>query len=153
MKFLKLIFIFIFISNCTINKVIKHHGVHNLKKKTDKLKVLDINTNEVLAQLGFPSTKSTFNNEVWIYLERKITSSELRSFGRRKLLLNDVAILEFNTMGMLVKKEFLSIDKMNDLKISKNNTSVINDRNSFVSTFLTSLKQKINDPLGVKTAK
>jgi len=124
-----------------------------LKKKTDKLKVLDINTNEVLAQLGFPSTKSTFNNEVWIYLERKITSSELRSFGRRKLLLNDVAILEFNTMGMLVKKEFLSIDKMNDLKISKNNTSVINDRNSFVSTFLTSLKQKINDPLGVKTAK
>ena len=153
MKFLKLILIFIFISNCTINKVIKHHGVHNLKKKTDKLKVLDINTNEVLAQLGFPSTKSTFNNEVWIYLERKITSSELRSFGRRKLLLNDVAILEFNTMGMLVKKEFLSIDKMNDLKISKNNTSVINDRNSFVSTFLTSLKQKINDPLGVKTAK
>ena len=124
-----------------------------MKKKTDKLKVLDINTNEVLAQLGFPSTKSTFNNEVWIYLERKITSSELRSFGRRKLLLNDVAILEFNTMGMLVKKEFLSIDKMNDLKISKNNTSVINDRNSFVSTFLTSLKQKINDPLGVKTAK
>ena len=124
-----------------------------MKKKTDKLKVLDINTNEVLAQLGFPSTKSTFNNEVWIYLERKITSSELKSFGRKKLLLNDVAILEFNTMGMLVKKEFLSIDKMNDLKISKNNTNVINDRNSFVSTFLTSLKQKINDPLGVKTAK
>jgi len=153
MKFLKLILIFIFISNCTINKVVKHHGVHNLKKKTDKLKVLDINTNEVLAQLGFPSTKSTFNNEVWIYLERKITSSELKSFGRKKLLLNDVAILEFNTMGMLVKKEFLSIDKMNDLKISKNNTNVINDRNSFVSTFLTSLKQKINDPLGVKTAK
>jgi len=124
-----------------------------LKKKTDKLKVLDINTNEVLAQLGFPSTKSTFNNEVWIYLERKTTSSELKSLGRKKLLLNDVAILEFNTMGMLVKKEFLSIDKMNDLKISKNNTNVINDRNSFVSTFLTSLKQKINDPLGVKTAK
>jgi outer membrane protein assembly factor BamE (lipoprotein component of BamABCDE complex) len=153
MKFLKLILIFIFISNCTINKVVKHHGVHNLKKKTDKLKVLDINTNEVLAQLGFPSTKSTFNNEVWIYLERKTTSSELKSLGRKKLLLNDVAILEFNTMGMLVKKEFLSIDKMNDLKISKNNTNVINDRNSFVSTFLTSLKQKINDPLGVKTAK
>ena len=134
MKFLKLILIFIFISNCTINKVVKHHGVHNLKKKTDKLKVLDINTNEVLAQLGFPSTKSTFNNEVWIYLERKTTSSELKSLGRKKLLLNDVAILEFNTMGMLVKKEFLSIDKMNDLKISKNNTNVINDRNSFVST-------------------
>ena len=81
MKFFKLILIFIFISNCALNKVVKHHGVHNLKKKTDKLKILDVNTNDVITQLGFPSTKSTFNNEVWIYLERKTTSSELKSLG------------------------------------------------------------------------
>ena len=153
MKFLKLILIFIFISNCTLNKVVKHHGVHNLKKKTDKLKVLDVNTNDVITQLGFPSTKSTFNNEVWIYLERKTTSSELKSLGRKKLLLNDVTVLEFNSRGMLVKKDFLSMDDMNNLKISKNNTKILNEKNSFVQSFLTSLRQKINDPLGMKKAK
>jgi|TARA_B110000881_G_C18315010_1_gene383868 outer membrane protein assembly factor BamE (lipoprotein component of BamABCDE complex) len=153
MKFFKLILIFIFISNCALNKVVKHHGVHNLKKKTDKLKILDVNTNDVITQLGFPSTKSTFNNEVWIYLERKTTSSELKSLGRKKLLLNDVTVLEFNSRGMLVKKDFLSMDDMNNLKISKNNTKILNEKNSFVQSFLTSLRQKINDPLGMKKAK
>ena len=153
MKFLKLILIFIFISNCALNKVVKHHGVHNLKKKTDKLKVLDVNTNDVIAQLGFPSTKSTFDNEVWIYLERKTSSSQLRSLGRQKLLLNDVAVLEFNSRGILEKIDILSKDDMNELEISKNNTVVINEKNSFVQAFLSSLRQKINDPLGIKKAK
>ena len=29
----------IFITNCTLDKVINHHGVHNLEKKQVKLKV------------------------------------------------------------------------------------------------------------------
>ena len=127
--------------------------MHNLKKKTDKLKILDVNTNDVIAQLGFPSTKSTFNNEVWIYLERKTSSSQLRSLGRQKLLLNDVAVLEFNSRGILEKIDILSKDDMNELEISKSNTVVINQKNSFVQAFLQSLRQKINDPLGVKKAK
>ena len=127
--------------------------MHNLKKKTDKLKILDVNTNDVIAQLGFPSTKSTFDNEVWIYLERKTSSSQLRSLGRQKLLLNDVAVLEFNSRGILEKIDILSKDDMNELEISKNNTVVINEKNSFVQAFLSSLRQKINDPLGQKKAK
>ena len=153
MKFLKLIIIFVFISNCTLNKVIKHHGVHNLKKKTSKLELLSINSNDVISQLGFPSTKSMFDNEVWIYLERKTSSSDLRALGKQKLLLNDILILEFNTKGILVKKDFLSEDDMNDLKISKNSTTIVNNKSSFVNSFLTSIRQKINDPLGTKTAK
>jgi len=127
--------------------------VHNLKKKTDKLKILDVNTNDVITQLGFPSTKSTFDNEVWIYLERKTTSSQLRSLGRQKLLLNDVAVLEFNSRGILEKINYLSKDDMNNLEISKNNTVIINQKNSFVQAFLSSLRQKINDPLGIKKAR
>ena len=42
MKFLKYFIIFIFISNCTLNKVVKHHGVHNLKKKNDDFEKLKI---------------------------------------------------------------------------------------------------------------
>ena len=153
MKFLKLILILVFTSNCSLNKVVKHHGVHNLEKKTAKLELLSINSNDVINQLGFPSTKSSFDNEIWIYLERKTTSSQIRSLGKKKLLLNNVLILEFNTKGMLVKKDFLSIEDMNNIEISKGSTEIINQKNTFVYSFLTSLRQKINDPLGVKKAK
>ena len=153
MKFLKLFIIFIFISNCSLNKVVKHHGVHNLKKKTDKLQLLYTNTNDVISQLGIPSIKSSFDNDVWIYIERKITNSELRTLGKKKLLLNDVLILEFNTRGILVKQNFLTINDMNNLKITEANTETINRKNSFIYGFLSSLRQKINDPLGMKKAK
>ena len=153
MKFLKYFIIFIFISNCSLNKVVKHHGVHNLKKKNDKLEILGTNRNDVLINLGIPSTKSTFDTEVWIYIEKKTTSSELKSLGKQKLLLNDILILEFDTKGMLVKKDFLTKDDMNKLKISTNTTEIINQKNTFIDNFLSSLRQKINDPLGVKKAK
>jgi len=153
MKFLKLFIIFIFISNCSLNKVVKHHGVHNLKKKTDKLQLLYTNTNDVISQLGIPSIKSSFDNDLWIYIERKITNSELKTLGKKKLLLNDVLILEFNTRGLLVKQNFLTINDMNNLKIVEANTDTINNKNTFIYTFLSSLRQKINDPLGIKKAK
>ena len=127
--------------------------MHNLKKKNDKLEISGTNRNDVLLQLGLPSTKSSFDNEVWIYMERKTTSSQLKSLGKQKLLLNDVLILEFDTKGMLVKKDFLTKDHMNKLKISSNETEIINQKNTFIDNFLTSLRQKINDPLGVKKSR
>tara|TARA_B100000795_G_C22525651_1_gene333104 strand:+ start:44 stop:520 length:477 start_codon:yes stop_codon:yes gene_type:complete len=153
MKILKLFVLFIVISNCTLNKVIKHHGVHNLKLKNEKLELLTSNSNDVISNLGFPSTKSLFDNDVWIYLERKITSSELKSLGKRKLIINDVLVLEFNTKGILVKKDLLSMNDMNNIKILKNSTMVASKKNAYIRTFIKSLKQKINDPLGVKKAK
>ncbi|MDC1129804.1 hypothetical protein OAS92_03985 [Candidatus Pelagibacter sp.] len=153
MKFLKFIFVFIFISNCTLNKVVKNHGIHNLEKKGNKLELLKTNSNEVISQLGYPSTKSSFEEDIWIYLERKITSSEFRSLGKKKLLLNDVLVLEFNSQGMLIKKKFLSSKDMNDIKIVEGDTKVLNRKSSFINSFLRSLKQKINDPLDNKKAK
>ena len=153
MKFLKLLLIFIFISNCSLNKVVKHHGVHNLKKKNDNLELLDTNRNDVIAQLGPPSTKSSFDNDVWIYLERKMTSSNVKTLGRKKLLVNDVLVLEINNKGVLVKKEHLSKNDMNKLIISKGKTNVIDKKDTFISSFITSLRHKINDPLGQKKAK
>ena len=124
-----------------------------MKEKKDKLQISITNRNDVLGKLGLPSTKSTFDNEVWIYLERKTSSSELRSLGKQKLLKNDILILEFDTKGLLVKKDYLTKEKMNKIRISKNSTNVINQKNSFIESFISSLVQKINDPLGKKKAK
>ena len=106
--------------------------MHNLEKKGNKLELLETNSNEVITQLGFPSTKSSFEDDVWIYLERKITSSELKTLGKKKLILNDVLVLEFNNQGILIEKKFLSSKDMNNIKIADDNTMTINKKSSFI---------------------
>ena len=154
---MKNLFLFIiiasFFSACTLNKVEKRHGISNLKKKSTKLELLQSNTNDAITQLGIPSTKSTFDNNTWIYIERKFTSSELKSLGKNKLLVNNVLVLEFNNKGLLVKKKILSINEMNDLKISTDKTLVLQKNEEFIDNFITSIRKKINDPLGIKKAK
>ena len=143
----------IFISNCSLNKVVKHHGVHFLEKKQDKLILNSTNKNDILSQLGPPSTESTFDNDVWIYIERKETKTSMASLGRRKLTVNNVLVLEINDMGILVSKEFFDKEKMNKIKFTKKKTAVISSKDTFIYEFLTSLRQKINDPLGTKKIK
>ena len=148
MKKILFIFIFLFIANCTLNKVVNHHGVHFLKKKQEKLIVQKTNTNDIISLFGPPSTRSTFDNDVWIYIERKITKGAMIALGRNKLLLNDVLILEIDGRGLLVKKDFFDMKSMNKINFSKNETETINDKDSFIFNVLSSLRQKINDPLG-----
>tara|TARA_Y100001970_G_scaffold285168_1_gene404155 strand:- start:760 stop:1224 length:465 start_codon:yes stop_codon:yes gene_type:complete len=140
-------------TNCSINNVVKHHGVPFLEKKQKEIVILNTNKNDVKLTLGPPSTKSTFDNDVWIYMERKTTVSKLRSLGRQKLLTNNVLVLEFDNKGILIKKKFYDKNEMNKIKISKKETAVLNKKNSFINNVLVTLRQKINDPLGKKTAK
>ena len=119
-----IITIFLLISNCTLNKVVKHHGVHYLDKKQEKLILSNTNKNDIIKILGPPSTKSTFYNDVWIYIERKHIESSLFKLGKEKLIVNNVLIVEINNQGLLVKKDFLDINKVNEYKFSEETTEV-----------------------------
>ena len=140
----------IFISNCSLNKVIKHHGVHYLDVKEKQLIINKTNKNDLLKILGPPSTKGIFDTSVYIYIERKTSSSKLRKLGKKKLLVNNVLIVEINNYGILVSKEFLNKEKINKMNFSKNTTEKKYSKRSFVYGFLNSVRQKINDPLGKK---
>ena len=152
-KIILFVSIILFNTNCSINNVVKHHGVPYLEKKQKEIVILNTNKNDVQLALGPPSTKSTFDNDVWIYMERKTTVSKLRSLGQKKLLANNVLVLEFDNKGILIKKKFYDKNEMNNIKISKKETTVLNKKNSFINNVLISLRQKINDPLGQRTAK
>ena len=143
-----LIIIFLFISNCTFNKAIKHHGVNLLEKKQETLLLKRSNKNDIIKLLGPPSTKSTFDNDVWIYIERKTTTKKLFKLAKKKILVNNVLVLEIDNYGLLAKKEFYNLKDMNDLDFSKRETEIAYSKRSFVYDFLSSMKQKINDPLG-----
>ena len=149
---LLIIIIILLFSSCSLNKVVRHHGVHFLEKKQKKIEVFNNNTNDVAVILGPPSTKNSFDTDIWIYIERKTTVSQLRTLGRKKLLVNNVLILEFDKRGLLVKKEFINKDQMNKLKISEDKTQVLNKKDTFIQTVLSSLRRKINDPLGKRKA-
>jgi hypothetical protein len=49
-----------------------------------------------------------------------------------------------------VKKDFFDINDMNNIKISSLKTGKKFSKRSFVYDFLSSMRQKINDPLGVR---
>ena len=152
-KILYIIFLSLIVSNCSFKKVIKHHGVPFLEKKQKLLVVNTTNKNDIIKILGNPSTTSKFDNDVWIYIERKQTQSELKNLGRMKIYKNDVLVLEIDKYGVLKKKEFFNKDDMEDIKIVEATTEAGFKRNSFVYNFMSSMRQKINDPLGQRAKK
>ena len=149
MKIISFIIIsFFLITSCSFNKVVKKHGVRNLEKKQEKLIIQESNINDIQAILGPPSSKSIFDNDLWIFIEREITNDKLIKLGKEKLVTNNVLFLEVDSKGLLVNKSFFNINEMNDTKISQLYTEAKYSKNSFIYDFLSSMRQKINDPLG-----
>ena len=141
------------VTNCSFKKVVKHHGVPFLEKKQKQLIINKTTSNDVRKILGTPSTRSKFDNDVWIYIERKQTQSRLRNLGQMKIFKNNVLVLEIDNYGILKKKEFYNLDDMKKIKIAEETTEANFSRNSFIYEFMSSMRQKINDPLGVRAKK
>ena len=152
-KILYIFLILITVTNCTTKKVVKHHGIPFLEKKQNTLVVNESNKNDIRKILGNPSTTSKFDNDIWIYIERKQTQSELKNLGLMKTFKNDVLVLEIDSFGILRKKEIINIDKMNDLDVAKEITQSNYTKNSFIYDFMSSMRQKLNDPLGQRAKK
>ena len=148
-----LILSIILLASCSLNKIVQHHGVHNLEKKQEKLKINQTNKNEILALIGPPSTKSTFDNDVYIYIERKTSGSKLTKSGKKKLIKNDVLVLEVDNKGILLTKKFYNKNDMKELNFDENITGINYSKKSFIYNFLSSVRQKIDDPLGKKRIK
>ena len=145
-----LIILTLFLSNCKLNKVVNHHGIHNLELKSKDLLVNKTNVNDINKILGPPSSTSYFNNDVFMYLERKTSNSKLLKLGKKKLLVSNVLLLEVDKRGMLINKEFLNMNDLNKLKISQKETGISTRKQSFISEALSNVIDKIDDPLGKK---
>ena len=141
------------LASCSINKVVQHHGVHNLEKKQANLKINFSNKNDIIKLIGPPSTKSSFDNDVFIYIERKTSTSRLTKLGKKKLLTNNVLVLEIDNKGLLLSKSFYNKEDMNNINFDEEETGLNYSKRSFVNSFLSSLRQKIDDPRGTKRIK
>ena len=145
MKYLILL-VFFFTLSCSLNKVKNNHGVLSLENKISKIIINKSNTNDIINIFGPPSTKSTFDNNLWIYIERKKVNRSIFKLGNKKIVKNNVAILEIDNKGILKKKEIYDLNKMNKYKFSENTTQNNYEKNSYIYGVLTSLREKINAP-------
>ena len=113
-----------------------------------KIQVNSTNKNDIVKIFGEPSTKSTFDNDLWIYIERKITNTHF--LGKRELVKNNVLVLEIDDRGLLAKIDFYDIKDMNKIDFDKSVTEISYEKRNFIYNFLSSVRQKVNDPLGVR---
>ena len=149
-KFLIILLLSLFIQNCSLNKVVKRHGVQNLEKKSKKIVLNQTNKNDIIKLLGPPSTYSLGSIDTLIYIERSTSSSKLIKLGKEKLLKNNVLVLEINNKGLTIKKKLYDKEDMNKINFTKKTTDVKYAEKDFVYDFLSSVRKKINDPLGQK---
>ena len=148
-----LILSIILLSSCSFEKIVQHHGVHNLEKKQAKLRINESNKNDIVKLIGPPLTKSTFDNDVYIYIEQKTSNSKILKLGKKELFINDVLVLEVDNTGMLLTKNFYNKNDMKNINFDENITGINYSKRSFIYNFLSSVRQKIDDPLGKKRIK
>ena len=142
-----IIVILLLLSNCQRNPIIDTHGIAFLDKKQKQLIIDKTNKNDVKKALGHPSTIGTFDNSIWIYIERTRTRGKLLKIGQNITNKNNVLALEFNEYGILTKKDFYNKNQINTINFTKDTTETISREKNFVYSFLSSLRQKINKPV------
>ena len=152
MKYILLLLLF-FTLSCTLNKVKNNHGTASLERKFSQIFINKSNTNDIIDVFGPASTKSTFDNKIWIYIERKKTNNSIFKLGTQRLEKNNVVVLEINNKGLLKKKDIYNLDNMNEYKFSENTTSAKYSKNSYIAGVLSSLKEKMNAPTKRKKTK
>ena len=143
--FNKLIYIALLfiLSNCQFKDPIKGHGINFLENRSEKIIVNKSNKNDVINVIGNPHTTSINDENLWFYFDRKIASGKLVKFGDMDLLENNVLVLKFDKYGVVTNKEFFSKDDMKKIKYSEMKTENPVTKESFVSSFLQSVRQKM----------
>jgi len=145
MKNILLLSLILIVSNCTINKIENNHGSAFLEIKEKKFLINQTNKNDIISELGPPSTKSYFNNDLWIYIEKKTTVGSFFKLGLKKDLKSNVLVLEINNRGTLIDKKLYTLKDVENIKFSDKSTS-LTDKDTFVYGFISSLKDKIDSP-------
>ena len=141
--------LYLLLNNCNLNKITKTHGIQYLEKKQNEV-FLNQNKNEIRSILGPPSTVSTFDENTWFYLEKEISGTKVTKLGKTELNKNNILVLKFDNRGILVEKDFFDKNDLREIEFEKNTTTTEINKKSVIGQFLYGIKQKIDDPLGLK---
>ena len=139
-----LILFFIIFANCSNQVVSKNHGIGSLDKKYNKIVLNESNKNDIVKLIGPASVISMFDNNTWFYIERKKTNQSLIKLGKKKINENNVLLVRFNNIGILVEKKLIDKTKMNKLKFAEDVTQKEFKKNNLIFNIFTSMREKMN---------
>ena len=152
MKILILL-LFIFIVNCSSNKLSNNHGLISLQAKYDKITINKTNKNDILKIIGPPSSISSFDKNKWFYIQTKRVNQSLFKLGIKKIKKNNVLVVTFNNKGILEEKKILKKQDMNDIKYVKDITEKDYKQSNTIYKILSSLRQKANSSVRNRSKK
>ena len=109
-----LLILFLFILGCSASKINKSHGTVGIEDKYSLLKINENNSNDIVSLLGPPSTKSKFDKNLWIYIERKKVKKSIFKLGKEKYVSNNVLALKIDNKGLLKDKKIYRLEEMDD---------------------------------------
>ena len=136
--------LFIFIVNCSSNKLSNNHGLISLQAKYDKIIINKTNKNDILKIIGPPSSISSFDKNKWFYIQTKRENQSLFKLGIKKIKKNNVLVVAFNSKGIVEEKKILKKQDMNDIKYVKDTTEKDYKQSNTIYKILSSLRQKAN---------
>ena len=128
---------------CQLKKPIKGQGINFLENRAKKISINQSNKNDVIGILGNPHTTSIGDDNLWFYFDRKVSGGSIVKFRDLDLLENNVLIVKFDKYGIAEQKEFYSKEDMKKIKYSEMKTDNPVTKQSFVASFLQSIRQKM----------
>ena len=138
-----LILLFFITQGCQLQDPDQNHGILFLENRADKLLVNKTNKNDVLKIVGHPHVESINDENKWIYIERILSKGKYHKLGRHHLKANNTLILTFDKYGVLISKDFTNKENIKKIKFAKEATENNLSKKSFVTTFLSSIREKM----------
>ena len=142
-RFISILLLLTILSNCQLKEPIKGHGINFLENRSNSITLKKTNKNDVIRLIGIPHTKSIDDENLWFYFDRKLSGGSITNFGDLDLLENNVLVLSFDKYGIVTQKEFYNKEDMKKIKYSEMKTENPVTKQSFVSSFLQSVRQKM----------
>jgi len=134
--------IFTLVTFCSIKKVDNVHGVINLAKKAKDLNKGVNNKNDVRKALGTPPLRDQNDLNKWIYIEVRDTKN---LFGEKKINVNNIFIIKFDSKGIIEEKIFLDKNHMKNIAFSDKETISKGIDSSLLKNVLSSTRKRLEN--------
>lgn len=140
-SFFHIIFIY-FLASCSTESGKNISGVLNLENKFNLITNEISNKNDVINLLGETLLKEYPDDKIWIYVE---TINKNNIFGKKKIIKNNILVLEFNSKGILASKKLIDVKNLKDLDLENTTTESFRMDSSFSKKFFASLRKRFEN--------
>ena len=139
-----------FLTSCSTEPVKVTNGVVNLKNKYNSISNEISNKNDVINIFGQTLLKEYPDESVWVYTETEKTNN---FFGKKKIIINNIMVLEFNARGVLLSKNLIDYKNFKDFDYEKIMTKSFALNENFSKKFFASLRKRFQNKSNTQASK